>query len=69
VKLKDFKPLEMLNLPRLLRSILLDFINVNNLRTFFNIFMKIEDLKLIITNINKYIEAYTSRYQVNKDKK
>jgi hypothetical protein len=60
VKLKDFKPLEMLNLPRLLCSILLDFTNINDLGTFFNIFMKIEDLKLIITNINKYIEAYTS---------
>ena len=50
----------MPDLPCLLYSILLDFININNLETFFNIFMKIKDLELIIANINKYIEAYTS---------
>jgi hypothetical protein len=50
----------MPNLPCLLYSILLDFTNINDLETFFNIFMKIKDLELIIANINKYIEAYTS---------
>ena len=62
MKLEDFKPLEMPDPPRLLRSILPDSTNVNNPGTFFNIFVKIEDLKLIIANINKYIEVYTSWY-------
>jgi hypothetical protein len=61
-KLEDFKPLEMPDPPRLLYSVLPDSADVNNLGTFFNIFVKIEDLELIIANINKYMEAYTSRY-------
>ena len=48
--------------PRLLRSVLPDSANINDLGTFFDMFMKIEDLELIVANINKYTEAYTGRY-------
>jgi hypothetical protein len=58
MKLKDFKPLSMPNPPSPLYAILPNYANIKHLRTFFNIFVKIKDFKLIIININKYIKGY-----------
>jgi hypothetical protein len=67
-KLEDFKPLNMPNPPRPLRPILPDSTNINNLGSFFDMFVKIEDLELIVRNINKYTKAYISRYQISNIK-
>jgi hypothetical protein len=62
VKLEDFKPLSILNLSRPLHVILLDYINVKDPGTFFDIFVKFEDFDLIVVNTNKYIEEYFNQY-------
>jgi hypothetical protein len=51
--------------PYPLRSILPNSANIQDLGSFFNMFMKIEDLELIIRNINKYAEAYAKRYRIS----
>jgi hypothetical protein len=63
-KLEDFQPLNMPDPPRPLRAILPEYADVTNPRSFFNMFVKIEDLELIVANINKYAKAYPGRYQV-----
>jgi hypothetical protein len=60
VKLEDFEPLSILNPPCPLHALLLDYTNVKDPRTFFDIFVKFKDFELIIANTNKYIEGYSS---------
>jgi hypothetical protein len=64
-KLEDFEPLNIPDPPRPLRPILPDSANINDLGSFFDMFVKIEDLELIMRNTNKYAEAYASRYQIS----
>jgi hypothetical protein len=48
--------------PHPLRAILPEYADVTNPRSFFDMFVKIEDLELIMANINKYAKAYPRRY-------
>jgi hypothetical protein len=50
----------MPNPPCPLRAFIPDYANVKDPRTFFNIFIKFKDFKLIIVNINKYIKGYSN---------
>jgi hypothetical protein len=42
-----------------LHAILPDSINVKDPRSFFNIFLRFEDLELIVASTNKYVKVYT----------
>jgi hypothetical protein len=61
-KLNEYKPLEMPDPPRLIRTHLLNFTNIKDLASFFEMFMKDEDFDVIVANTNKYIEQYLIRY-------
>jgi hypothetical protein len=53
-KLDEYKPLEMPNPPRLIRTYLPDSTDINNLRSFLDIFLKNDDFNEITVNINTY---------------
>jgi hypothetical protein len=61
-KLDEYKPLEMPNPPRLLRTYLPDSANIKDPASFFEIFVKDEDFDMIMANTNKYAEQYSVRY-------
>jgi len=55
-KLDKYKPLEIPDPPRLIRTYLPDSANVKDPGSFFNIFLKDDDFNEIIININRYTE-------------
>ena len=60
--LVDFTPIKMPDLLRLVRAYLLDSYNIDNLASFFELFLRDEDFELIITNTNKYTLEYPTHY-------
>ncbi len=54
IKLDEYKLLEIPNPPYLIRTYLLDFANIKDPASFFEIFVKDKDFDIIIANINKY---------------
>jgi hypothetical protein len=63
--LEAFRPIKLLDLPRLIRAYLPDSCIVKDPISFFEMFLRDEDYDLIITNINKYIIEYLTLYPGN----
>jgi hypothetical protein len=63
--LEAFRPMKLLDLPRLMRAYLPDSCIVKDPISFFEMFLRDEDYDLIITNINKYIIEYLTLYPRN----
>jgi hypothetical protein len=63
--LEAFRPIKLLDLPRLIRAHLLDSCVVKDLASFFEMFLRDEDYDLIITNTNKYAIEYLTLYPRN----
>lgn len=55
-KLDEYEQLDMPNPPRLIRTHLPDSANINNPRSFFDLFVKGDDFDDIVMNTNKYTE-------------
>jgi hypothetical protein len=63
--LEVFRPIKLLDLPRLIRAYLLDSCIVKDSISFFEMFLRDEDYNLIITNTNKYTIEYLTLYPRN----
>ena len=60
--LEAFRPIKLLDPPRLIRAYLPDLYIVKDLVSFFEMFLRDEDYNLIITNTNKYAIKYLTLY-------
>jgi hypothetical protein len=63
--LEAFRPIKLLDLPRLIRAYLPDSCVVKDPVSFFEMFLRDEDYDLIITNTNKYTIEYLTLYPKN----